>query len=291
MGKVVGLGEALWDMLPEGKQIGGAPANFAYHAMLFCHEATVVSAVGEDALGKELTARLRAKQLNLEIPTVDHPTGTVEIQLSEEGIPRYEILREVAWDYIPFTEGMASLAAQTDAVCFGSLAQRHITSRRSIQRFIDAMPNQGRIHKVFDINLRQCFYDRALLADSFQRATTVKLNDEELPIVTQLFGLKGENPEEQCRQLMELFTLRMVILTCGTKGSYVFADTQSSFLDTPKVCVADTVGAGDAFTGAFIGALLNGQSLREAHAIAVRHSAFVCTQAGAMPPIPISSRY
>lgn len=288
MGNIIGLGEALWDMLPEGKRIGGAPANFAYHCMQFGHKATAVSAVGKDELGKKLVEQLKARGLELEMPAIDFPTGVVKISLTEDGIPDYDICRNVAWDYIPFTPEMNQLAQSADAVCFGSLAQRFFVSRDCISRFLDIMRGNCNTLRVFDLNLRQDFYDCNIVGNSLHCCNVVKLNDEELPIVVRMFSIKGDSAKQQCRNLMERFGLKMAILTCGTRGSYIFAQDTTSFVETPLVEVADTVGAGDSFSGAFIGSLLNGKTIHDAHTTAVRISAYVCTQNGAMPDIPRS---
>lgn len=288
MKNVVGLGEALWDMLPAGRQIGGAPANFAYHAGQFGHRAYAVSAVGRDELGQELISKFEEAKLNMVIPQVDYPTGTVGITLNESGIPQYEIREDVAWDNIPVSEELLALAQDTSAVCFGSLAQRNIVSRRTIQRFLEAMPDNRQTFKIFDVNLRQNYYDREVIGTSLEYCNILKLNDEELPIIVQLLGVEGCGDEEKCRCLMKKYSLDILILTQGSRGSYVFTEDETLFIETPKVEVADTVGAGDAFTGAFVGSLLNGKSVREAHITAVRVSAYVCTQHGAMPEIPES---
>lgn len=288
MKNVVGLGEALWDMLPAGRQIGGAPANFAYHVGQFGHRAYAVSAVGRDELGQELISKFEEAKLNMVIPQVDYPTGTVGITLNESGIPQYEIREDVAWDNIPVSEELLALAQDTSAVCFGSLAQRNIVSRRTIQRFLEAMPDNRQTFKIFDVNLRQNYYDREVIGTSLEYCNILKLNDEELPIIVQLLGVEGCGDEEKCRCLMKKYSLDILILTQGSRGSYVFTEDETSFIETPKVEVADTVGAGDAFTGAFVGSLLNGKSVREAHITAVRVSAYVCTQHGAMPEIPES---
>lgn len=288
MKNVVGLGEALWDMLPAGRQIGGAPANFAYHAGQFGYRAYAVSAVGRDELGQELISKFEEAKLNMVIPQVDYPTGTVGITLNESGIPQYEIREDVAWDNIPVSEELLALAQDTSAVCFGSLAQRNIVSRRTIQRFLEAMPDNRQTFKIFDVNLRQNYYDREVIGTSLEYCNILKLNDEELPIIVQLLGVEGCGDEEKCRCLMKKYSLDILILTQGSRGSYVFTEDETSFIETPKVEVADTVGAGDAFTGAFVGSLLNGKSVREAHITAVRVSAYVCTQHGAMPEIPES---
>ena len=283
---VIGIGEALWDMLPEGKQLGGAPANFAYHASQFGHEAVAVSAIGRDALGDEIIEALEKRRLPFHMDRVDYPTGTVQVTLDDKGVPQYEIKTGVAWDNIPYTQELAHLAAGCKAVCFGSLAQRNDVSRATIGRLLDSVP--GDCLKVFDINLRQRFYGKEIVEDSFRRCNILKINDEELVIIARMLELPGLALEEKCRLLMKEYDLRMLILTCGENGSYVFYQGGMSFLETPKVSVADTVGAGDSFTGAFVGSLLNGKSVPEAHETAVKVSAFVCTQSGAMPVVPDS---
>ena len=287
MGKyVIGIGEALWDMLPEGKKLGGAPANFAYHASQFGLEGMAVSAIGQDELGEEIVEALEAHQLPYHLDRVSYPTGTVQVTLDAQGVPQYEIKTDVAWDNIPYTKELAALAADCKAVCFGSLAQRNAVSRESIGLFLEAVPKD--CLKVFDINLRQDFYNKDVLEASFRRCDILKINDEELVVIARLFELPGLSLEEKCRSLIMTYGFRMLILTCGVNGSYVFYEGGMSFLDTPKVQVADTVGAGDSFTGAFVGSLLGGKTVPEAHESAVRVSAYVCTQSGAMPEIPES---
>ena len=287
MGKfVIGIGEALWDMLPEGKKLGGAPANFAYHACQFGLEGMAVSAIGQDSLGEEIVEALEAHHLPYHLDRVEYPTGTVQVTLDQQGVPQYEIKTDVAWDNIPYTKELAALAADCKAVCFGSLAQRNAVSRESIGLFLQAVPKD--CLKVFDINLRQDFYNREVLEESFRRCDILKINDEELVVISRMFELPGLSLEEKCRSLIKTYNLQMLILTCGVNGSYVFYEGGMSFLDTPKVTVADTVGAGDSFTGAFVGSLLNGKTVPEAHETAVKVSAYVCTQSGAMPVVPDS---
>ncbi len=281
---VIGIGEALWDMLPEGKKLGGAPANFAYHASQFGLEGMAVSAIGQDALGEEIVEALEEHRLPYHLDCVEYPTGTVQVTLDAQGVPKYEIKTGVAWDNIPYTKELADIAASTKAVCFGSLAQRNAVSRESIGLFLEAVPKD--CLKVFDINLRQDFFSREVLEESFRRCDILKINDEELVVIARMFELPGLALEEKCRHLIKTYGLKMLILTCGVNGSYVFYEGGMSFLDTPKVTVADTVGAGDSFTGAFVGSLLNGKTVPEAHKTAVKVSAYVCTQSGAMPVIP-----
>ncbi|WP_290374816.1 carbohydrate kinase family protein [Paramuribaculum intestinale] len=283
---VVGMGEALWDVLPEGKKIGGAPANFAYHVSQFGLPSCVVSAVGADALGKEIVENFTSKGLNQLIAEVPYPTGTVQVEIDQAGVPQYEIKENVAWDNIPWTKQLESLAARTKAVCFGSLAQRNVVSRNTINRFLDAMPGKGDSFVVFDVNLRQGFYNKEILCNSMKRCSILKINDEELVTVSRMFGYPGIDLQDKCWILLGKYNLKMLILTCGINGSYVFTPGNVSFYPTPMVEVADTVGAGDSFTAAFIASLLKGKSVVEAHSLAVHTSAYVCTKNGAMPILP-----
>lgn len=283
---VVGMGEALWDMLPEGKKIGGAPANFAYHVSQFGLSSCVVSAIGDDSLGKEIIENFAPKGLNHHIAQVPYPTGTVQVDIDQAGIPQYEIKENVAWDNIPYTAHLEALAENTKAVCFGSLAQRSVVSRSTINRFPDAMPQTDDTLIVFDINLRQGFYNKEILCNSMKRCNILKINDEELILVSRMFGYPGIDLQDKCWILLGKYNLKMLILTCGINGSYVFTPGHVSFQPTPQVEVADTVGAGDSFTAAFIASLLKGKSVTEAHHLAVQTSAYVCTQNGAMPLLP-----
>jgi len=284
--KIIGMGEALWDMLPDGKKIGGAPANFAYHMSQLGFDSCVVSAIGNDASGDEIVEVFRAKSLDHQLERVGFSTGTVLVTLDAEGVPCYEIKEGVAWDNIPFTESLQALALATRAVCFGSLAQRSAVSRETINRFLDAMPDGEGQYKIFDINLRQHFYTKEIIEDSFRKCNILKINDDELVVVSTLFGYPAADFQETCRMLIDHYNLRALILTCGTNGSYVFAPGEISFFETPKVVIADTVGAGDSFTAAFCASILKGRSIREAHKLAVDVSAYICTQSGAMPRLP-----
>ena len=283
---VVGMGEALWDVLPEGKKIGGAPANFAYHVSQFGLPSCVVSAVGDDALGREIVENFTSKGLNQLIAEVPYPTGTVQVEIDQAGIPQYDIKENVAWDNIPYTDQLESLAKRTKAVCFGSLAQRNVVSRETINRFLDAMPQSDDSLVVFDVNLRQGFYNKEILCNSMSRCNILKINDEELVTVSRMFGYPGIDLQDKCWILLGKYNLQMLILTCGINGSYVFTPGNVSFQPTPKVEVADTVGAGDSFTAAFISSILKGRSVQEAHSRAVQTSAYVCTKKGAMPILP-----
>ena len=282
---VVGLGEALWDVLPEGKKLGGAPANFAYHAGQFLgsENTLAISALGKDELADETIEALKEHGLNYLMPRVPYPTGTVQVTLTGDGIPAYDIKENVAWDNIPYTAEVAEVAKNCRAVCFGSLAQRNVTSWATIRLFLDATPED--CVKIFDINLRQQFYTKDVIEESLKRCNILKINDEELVVINRMYGYEGLDMRGTCEKILAEYKLKMLVLTCGTNGSYVFAPGLTSFQDTPKVKVADTVGAGDSFTGSFCAAILNGKPMEEAHRIAVEVSAFVCTQNGAMPTL------
>lgn len=285
---VIGMGEVLWDVLPEGKKLGGAPCNFAYHVGQFGLDSCAVSAIGDDPLGAEIISQLDDKKVNYLIDTVPYPTGTVQVELDQDGVPQYDIKENVAWDNIPFTENLKDLAKNTRAFCFGSLAQRNVVSRNTINEFLDAMPMEEDTLVVFDVNLRQGFYTKDILCHSMEKCNILKINDEELVTVSRMFGYPGIDLQDKCWILLGKYNLKMLILTCGINGSYVFTPGNVSFLPTPKVEVEDTVGAGDSFTAAFIASILKGKSVQEAHHKAVETSAFVCTQKGAMPVLPKS---
>lgn len=285
---IVGLGEVLWDVLPEGRKLGGAPANFAYNVRQFGFDSLAISAVGNDKLGDETLAALKNKGLDFIMPQVPYPTGTVLVSLDDEGIPAYDIRENVAWDNIPFTPEMKAAAQNCRAVCWGSLAQRNVVSRTTINRFLDAMPDGGGRLKVFDINLRQKFYTKEVIMESLRRCNVLKINDEELVVIGRLFDYPGLDMRNKCWLILGKYNLDMLVLTCGVNGSYVFTPGRVSFQETPRVDVVDTVGAGDSFTGAFCAAILKGMPVPEAHKLAVEISAYVCTQSGAMPVLPAS---
>lgn len=279
---VVGLGEILWDVFPERKVLGGAPANFAYHASQFGFNGYAVSAIGDDLLGKEILTSLEEKGLNYLLEKTDYPTGTVQVTLNKAGVPEYEICENVAWDNIPFTARTENLAKNTQTVCFGSLAQRNSVSRETIRKFISAMPQDSL--KIFDINLRLNFYSKEIIHESLEMSNMMKINDEEVIKVANLYGWKGDE-QEICGRLLEDYKLDILVLTKGTDGSFVFTPRQTSYQPTPKVHVADTVGAGDSFTAAFVAAYLHGERIEDAHQLAVEVSAYVCLQHGAMPKL------
>lgn len=282
---VVGLGEALWDVLPDGRKLGGAPANFAYHAGQFGIDTLAVSALGKDSLGDETCKELEKKGLRHVMPRLDYPTGTVQVTLDKSGVPAYDIKEGVAWDNIPFTPEIEEIAHNCRAVCFGSLAQRNKVSRETIRKFVKATPKD--CMRIFDINLRQSFYTKEVIQESLRLCNVLKINDEELVTIGRMFGYPGLDMSNKCWLLLGKYNLDVLVLTCGINGSYVFTRGEMSFQTTPKVKVADTVGAGDSFTGSFCAALISGMPIAEAHKLAVDVSAYVCTQNGAMPVLPV----
>lgn len=280
MKKVVGIGEILWDMLPQGKQLGGAPANFAYHVCRLGGNGWAVSAISDDPLGNEINEILSTKKLYTALAEVSAPTGTVQVTLDAAGVPSYDITENVAWDMIPFTPALEEMAKETEAVCFGTLAQRSEISRNTIMKFISCMPADSL--KVYDINLRQNYYSEEIIRKSLEVSDILKINDEELETVSALLGLEGTQTE-RCRTLVDMFNLRLVILTKGAEGSDVVTSDAVHTIVPEKITVVDTVGAGDAFTAAFIISYLRGDSVENAHKKAGEVSSYVCTKSGAMP--------
>lgn len=276
---IVGIGEILWDILPTGKALGGAPANFAYHAKRLGEDGWAVSAIGNDALGREIMEIVMEKGLRNLISVTSRPTGTVQVSLDAKGVPSYTIMEDVAWDNIPFTPQMAALASRADAVCFGSLVQRG-NSRDSVLRFLRAMRPEAL--RVFDINLRQHYYSKEVIDESLQLSDILKINDEEIRIVAELFGLGGDDTAA-CRALIERYGLKLVILTRGADGSEVITADEAIPQAVGQVEVVDTVGAGDSFTAAFVVAYLRGDSLADAQRMANETAAYVCSCKGAMP--------
>ena len=279
---VIGLGELLWDLLPGGKQLGGAPANFAYITSLLGDEGIPASRLGRDALGEDAILRLR----ELALPTAfiqedaDHPTGTVRVEVDSDGQPRFEIPESVAWDFLEWTPQWQRLAQQADAVCFGSLAQRSEPSRTTIGKFVASRPTAVR---AFDVNLRQNFYSPQVLVDSMKLATIVKLNHEELPKIMRLFGSEHHSEEDSARRLLSLFDLKLICVTRGNGGSLLISAGECSEHPGFRVRVADTVGAGDAFTAALVHGYLRGTSLAQINEDANRIGAWVASQSGATP--------
>ena len=283
---LVGLGEILWDMLPEGKQLGGAPTNFAYHAQALGGKGYVVSCVGNDELGGEILSVVEGIGLDKQYITIDenHPTGTVTIELDNEGKPNYIIHENVAWDFIPSTSGLMELAAKIDCVCFGSLCQRSEVSRETVRSFLGA--TKEKCLRIFDINLRQKFYSKEIVESMLELSNVLKLNDEELPVVTEMLGIEG-GQTKALSKLAARYGLRLIAITKGAEGSRLYTtgeDSNCEGVEPGKI--ADTVGAGDSFTAAIAMGLLRGDGLEEINNFANRLASFVCTQNGATPRLP-----
>ena len=279
---IVGLGELLWDLLPAGKQLGGAPANFAYITNLLGNKGVPASRVGNDSLGDAALQRLTQLGVSTEFVQRDalHPTGSVNVEI-DRGQPRFEILQSVAWDFLDWSQPWQRLAAEADAVCFGSLAQRSAQSQSTIRSFLNA--TRPRAVRVFDVNLRQNFYSRQVLAESMRLATIVKLNHEELPKIMHLFEIAGHGEMDSAQRLLSMHGLKLVCITRGDGGSLLISANECSEHTGIKVKVADTVGAGDAFTAAMVHGYLRGSSLKQINETANRVGAWVASQPGAMP--------
>jgi fructokinase len=281
---IAGFGEILWDLFPSGKQLGGAPANFAYHAGAMGAEAYPVSSVGEDDNGREILSLLRQQGISDDYITLDplHATGCVTVHLDAEGVPSYVIHENVAWDHIPFKDHIALLASRLDAVCYGSLAQRCEISFNTLRQLLKSL--NPHCLKVFDINLRQHFYSRNIITETLQSSDILKLNDGELTVVAEMMTLHGKE-KEILMQLMEKFSLRLIALTKGEKGSILISQNDYSSQAALPVKIVDTVGAGDAFTAAMTMGYLKNLPLEQIHIQANRLAGFVCSQAGAMPVV------
>jgi fructokinase len=288
---VVGLGEALWDLLPDGDHFGGAPANVAVHAAALGAESWLVSAVGRDARGDGALARLAAAgvQCGTVARVADRPTGVVRVTLDAAGHPVYDIAAESAWDYVPWSTAVQQVAERADAVAFGSLAQRSPTSRATIRRAVAATQNPA--WRLFDVNLRQDYYDAGVLTESLTLANAVKLNEEELHVVARLCGAGDGSPLDQLRALCDRFALRLAALTRGPCGSVLVTPSEVCESAAAPAVVADTVGAGDAFTATLLIGILAGRSLDEVSRRANAVAAYVCSQPGATPPIPEDLRW
>ena len=283
----VGIGEILWDLLPGGRQLGGAPANFAYHAKALGVDAQVVSRVGRDDAGDEILAHLDRLGLGHDYLAVDphHPTGTVSVRLDAQGKPSYVIHEEAAWDYLSLLPQTLGLAARVDAVCFGSLAQRSCVSRLAIREFLAA--TRPECLRVFNVNLRQHYYNLDTIAVALEAADVLKLNDEELPVIARLLSIQG-TVEEKLGTLCRRYNLKLIALTEGDRGSLLFSPAARSRHAGHRTEVVDTVGAGDAFAAVLAFGLLSGASLDAINEQANRVASFVCSRAGATPEMPVA---
>lgn len=283
---IVGLGELLWDVFPSGRQLGGAPANFAYCSHLLGDNGTVVSRVGADELGNDIRESLAAFGLSDDFLESDeeYPTGTVRVTLDKAGQPDFTITYPSAWDFLQWTPALEHLAKSADAVAYGSLAQRSPESRQTIRKFLDVVEEDA--VRIFDVNLRQSFYSAEVLRDSFSRATIVKLNQDEVPKVAALLGLPATEPRVFCQEALRNFELPLICVTRGGRGSLLFSPFEEHEHPGYRVKVRDTVGSGDAFTAALVNQYLRGASLADANDFANRMGAWVAANSGAMPPAP-----
>lgn len=281
----VGLGELLWDLLPSGKQLGGAPANFAFISHLLGDEAVVASRIGDDSLGVEAVARL--EQLGLPISHVqldpERATGTVEVSLDEQGEPTYRSSNDVAWDRLEWSTEWEQLSGAADAVCFGSLAQRSPRSRQTILRFLENMPRDS--FRLFDVNLRHSFFSAELLRDSIEHSTAVKLNEAEMPKMNDLLQLGGRGTHAFAHRLIQVFDLQLVAITRGPRGSVIVTPDEIVDQSGEPAEVVDTVGAGDAFGAALVHQFLRGRPLEEISSVANRVGAWMTTRSGGTPTI------
>jgi fructokinase len=288
---VIGVGEVLWDLLLTGPQLGGAPANFAYHAHALGAQAQVITGVGKDDYGREIIRRFHEMGLPETGVQVDEtaPTGIAKVELSGDGLAHFTIQENVAWDHIAVTTEALVAASEAHAICFGSLAQRSEPSRNTIQQLVAAAPADAL--RVFDINLRQQFYSRDVIEQSLQRANVLKLNDDELPTLAAMFNLTGA-AEDHIERLAQMFGLRLVALTRGANGSLLYQkdndnnEVRWSDCASRPVKVVDTVGAGDSFTAALVLGLLRKMDLDEINAVANEVARYVCSQPGATPALP-----
>jgi fructokinase len=280
---VVGLGELLWDMFPQGKQLGGAPANFAYMTALLGDRGIVASRVGGDRLGQEAIWHLKSSGLDTSHIQIDsaHATGTVLVQVDSKGQAEYKFAQDVAWDHLTWTTEWQELAIAADAVCFGSLAQRSETARSTIRKFLQSV--RAGAARIFDVNLRQTFYSAEILRVALLHANIMKVNDEELPRIVEMFGEKFNGEREAAGWLAGEFGVKLVCVTRGHRGSLLVCGDKKNEHPGFTVKVADTVGAGDAFTAALVHHWLRHTPLDEMNVAANRLGAWVASQEGAMP--------
>ncbi len=283
---VVGLGELLWDLLPSGRQLGGAPANFAYWSHVLGDRAVVASRIGNDALGREARESLLSRGITDQFLQMDttYPTGSVNVQVDTAGQPKFEITYPVAWDFLECTDTWKALAESTDAVCFGSLAQRSAQSRRAVLDFLDATRSQNL--RIFDVNLRQTFYSAEIIRESLKKARLVKLNHEELPRIKEMLEISSSEASSFCKEMAEKFQLDLICVTRGANGSLLSDGERAHEHPGFQIQVKDTIGAGDAFTAALVHEHLRGAALAQMNDEANRLGAWVASSAGAMPPLP-----
>jgi fructokinase len=283
--KILSIGETLWDMLPSGRKVGGAPANFAFHCMQLGADVRMLSRVGDDDLGRELIEFYHSLGLSTELIETDTtaPTGTVGVELSADGQPKYTIHENVAWDKLEATDAAIQFAQSVDAIYFGSLAARSAATLQTIQRLVSQTKPSAL--RVLDLNLRDPFVDRNVIESMLELANVLKLNDEELIRIAAMFEVSGNTTEQHANWFIRRYSLKMLVLTCGSHGSRIFNEGKEHSCASRKVEVVDTVGAGDAFTAVVVVGLLSGWSIETIHERANEIAAFVCTQSGATPKL------
>lgn len=282
---VTGIGEMLWDVFPSGKRLGGAPVNFACHCRQLGAEAYPVSCIGLDEPGAEIKEALASLNVDSSYVAEDagHPTGTVQVTLDANGKPSYEICEGAAWDFVPISGQLDDFAQKADAVCFGSLAQRNVVSRTTIRRFLKMM-RPGTL-KIFDVNLRQQFYSKEIIAESLELSNILKLSDEELPVLAEMFRISG-SVQEQLDALIKTFDLKLIAYTRGPDGSLLVSPEETSNHPGCPGDAVNSVGAGDSFTATLCMGLLNQKPLSEINEHANCVATFVCSQDGATPLLP-----
>lgn len=286
---VIGLGEVLWDVFPIGARFGGAPANFACHIAALGGQSVMVSAVGRDELGRQALAEFAQHGVDAQhVATNDHPTAQVLVQLDSEGHASYQFPEDTAWDHLAWTESLERLAANASAVCFGTLAQRGPTSQATMRKFLSSTPDD--CLRILDVNLRTPYWNETLILESIALAKALKLNDDELAILSDMLTISGTE-RQRLQQLLNRFSLELVALTRGAKGAALLHKS-GEYSDLPGVAttVRDTVGAGDSFTATLVMGLRKGLPLDVINAWASRVAAYVCSQSGATPPLPDALR-
>lgn len=279
--KIMSFGEIVWDVFEDGASLGGAPLNFAYYCGAFGADVRLVSAVGRDRLGRECLSTLAKKGLDAScVQVLDGvPTGRVEVSVDSAGQPSYEICSPAAWDEVEATDEALFFAAKSDAIAFGTLAQRGEKSRKALFSLLRAASKK--CLRVLDVNLRQNYYSKDLALRSLEFANVLKLNDSELPVLSEMFGIGGS--EEDCaRRIFEMFSLSYLILTRGERGYMVISDSAEVSADAVPAEVKDTVGAGDSFTATFVCRILEGAAPEDAAEDAAKMAAFVCSNRGAL---------
>lgn len=282
---IVGIGEILWDEFLDSRQLGGAPANVAFHAGSLGGKGVVISRIGDDTDGKNIEKLLDQKNISHYLAVdPDHPTGRVSVHLDQDGTAAYTIHEDVAWDYLTWDKTMARIISGADAICFGSLAQRNPVSRKTIQDAVRA--TQPKCIRLFDINLRQHYYSKKSIVQMLELSSVLKLNHEELDTVSHMI-LEATTETARLEELISRFELDMIVLTRGKDGSRLFMDNiQDSIYPAESGPIVDTVGAGDAFSAVVVSGLLKGLGLDRIHQTAAKVAAFVCSQKGATPQLP-----